>query len=158
VSESRQGERHIRDHKPSPINPLPATYEANYRLLICLTAAPESIPQYARLFGEDGMGLKVEVVERCRYTTTLELTHCFQMTDHYLTDPAMKVRIYHDARLVEVLGCRNQHRFHAIRPFMKSNTPFLTQKRQVNAFLKEWLSYCLQQRYRLGDEACSKPL
>ncbi len=45
--------------------------------------------------------LRLSVTERSPYTTSFDLTYLFEAPDGLTTYPDMRVRIYHDARLVE---------------------------------------------------------
>jgi uncharacterized protein YqiB (DUF1249 family) len=54
----------------------------------------------------------------------------------------MKVRIYHDARVAEVLACQGIHSFQPFYPYPNPKMLQPYEKRRVNYFLGEWLSHC----------------
>ena len=61
-----------------------------------------------------------------------------------LTNPCMQVRIYHDASTAEVTSYQNHRNF---KPHYAQPNPAMYQrdeKVQVNRFLGEWLTLCLQ--------------
>ena len=95
--------------------------------------------------------LLIEVVERCKYTTTLSIrlgqpTSITQASE-------LLVRMYHDACMAEVISFQ-QHRH--IRPrYAYPNKAMYQQdeKEQLNRFLGECLSHCLRHGHILDDVA-----
>jgi uncharacterized protein YqiB (DUF1249 family) len=88
------------------------------------------------------LGLHLSVLERSRFTTTLLLTYHFDEAGETVPEPNLKLRIYHDARLVEVLGGHLKH------GRVKLDHPPADARRQkwrLNRFLYRWLGYCLYQ-------------
>ena len=94
----------------------------------------------------DGRGetvVEVRVIEAFRYTTTLEISQR-PACGGSLTNPSMQVRIYHDANTAEVTSYQNHRNF---KPRYTQPNPGMYQrdeKIQVNRFLGEWLTLCLQ--------------
>ena len=61
-----------------------------------------------------------------------------------LTNPAMTVRIYHDASSAEVISTQG-HKVSQARYLVKNpNMYYADEKMRVNAFLGEWLTHCLK--------------
>ena len=87
----------------------------------------------------DHHDLYLSVSERCKYTTLLSMTYRFGTPDDYILEPDLKLRIYHDAQLVEVQQLNS--RSHG---FLDVNTA-IAQKWRMNRFLYKWLGYCLHQ-------------
>jgi uncharacterized protein len=88
------------------------------------------------------LGLHLSVLERSRFTTTLLLTYHFDEAGETVPEPNLKLRIYHDAGLVEVLGGHLKH------GRVKLDHPPADARRQkwrLNRFLYRWLAYCLYQ-------------
>ncbi|WP_442780657.1 DUF1249 domain-containing protein [Alcanivorax quisquiliarum] len=117
--------------------------EANYgrlmRLLRWLGERDEArllLPQ-----GDAAPGsLTLRVLERCRYTTMLELE---QHSPHsLLPGPALTVRMYHDARSAEVSGARPYRRTVPARhDYPNAAMHQRDEKVQWNRFLAEWLRH-----------------
>lgn len=86
--------------------------------------------------------MHIQVVERCPYTTTLQVAQA--PTAIAQLAPQLTVRVYHDAQLAEVVGFapwrRAQPRYDYPNPDMHQPN----EKAQWNHFLGEWLSHCLQ--------------
>jgi uncharacterized protein YqiB (DUF1249 family) len=140
----------------SPRSPI-WVYEENYRLLQHLLPEMEAGGDRYRLSAEDGSrALEILILERCRYTTFIELTKPFYIDGVWLPDLGMQLRIYHDARVVEVVsyqGCQNipaRYEVEHPSPFHKD------EKRQVNLLLHDLLMYCQRNNYReLREPNCS---
>jgi len=91
------------------------------------------------------LGLHLSVLERSRFTTTLLLTYHFDEAGATVPEPDLKLRIYHDACLVEVLGGHLKHgRVRLDHPPADARR----QKWKLNRFLYRWLGYCLYQGHR----------
>jgi uncharacterized protein YqiB (DUF1249 family) len=93
--------------------------------------------------------LYLEIQEQSRYTTLARLTHLFSAQDvcdpH--ADPDACLRIYHDARQVEVLKLEQ-----SVLPLRAGYAhPALVDKWQANLFLSKWLSFCLRLGHRFGQ-------
>ena len=87
--------------------------------------------------------VEIRIIESFKYTTTLEIIQKPKFKK-WMTNPTMLVRAYHDASTAEVIsyqGHRNlQPRYSQPNPKMY----YPDEKRQVNAFLGEWLTHCLR--------------
>ncbi len=130
-------------------------YEINYRLLLKLVTELDALPDEVLLQGDESHVVTVSVVERCKFTTSITLRHDLKSHDLFVTNPSVKIRIYHDARLAEVVACQQGSKFFAVYPFILAKVPFQNEKRDVNLFLREWLNHCLAQGYRLENSALS---
>lgn len=83
-------------------------------------------------------GLDIELIEHSRYTSTFALRHRFE-TEDLVPDVAMTVRVYHDARVAEVIayqGCDRLPPPHAVH----GNPRYVRdERRQVNGLLRQIL-------------------
>lgn len=90
--------------------------------------------------------INVEILEQNPYTTTIHIRQDMAAERPWLSDLRMKVRIYHDAQVAEVVAYQGVR---ALQPFYPYPNPKMLQpyeKRRVNQFLGEWLSYCFTRR------------
>ena len=97
---------------------LQAVCEANYwRLLRLMPDMADSDRLEVLVEDQDGepQSLVIEVLERCRYTTTVRLIH--QREHEWLTPPSMELRLYHDAGMAEVVAAYNRRRFRGVYPY-----------------------------------------
>ncbi|WP_028241579.1 DUF1249 domain-containing protein [Stutzerimonas azotifigens] len=137
--------RQVRERYRVDLRELQAACEVNYlRLMRLLPEMREqaatrrvAISQGDRLLGV----LVLAVTECCPYTTTLRISqeHCLP----WLPVPSMEVRVYHDARMAEVVGAQNARRFRSIYAYPNAAMHQPDEKAQLNLFLGEWLSHCL---------------
>lgn len=124
---------------------LQAACEANYARLMRLLPAMRNEPGGRRVAlsqGENLLGvLAIEVVESCPYTSTLQVSQ--EQSRSWLPMPSMQVRVYHDARMAEVIGAERSRRFRGRYPYPNSDMHQPDEKTQINLFLGEWLAHCL---------------
>ena len=113
-------------------------YEQNYlrlrNLAPDLKVADEmisSVPGHQDLY--------LSITQRCRYTTMLRLTYRFEDEDDVLFEPDLHLKVYHDARVIEV----QQFTSRAHGPLYIAD--MIEQKWLMNRFLFKWLGYCLHQ-------------
>jgi len=119
---------------------LHALCEANYARLLRLF--PDYENSNTRELVVDPARVRLEVVERCRYTTIFRL-HQQQAGSRWLGALCIEVRAYHDAAMVEV-GAFQSHRSVAARYHYPNALMFQQdEKTAQNRFLGEWLEHCL---------------
>jgi len=118
-------------------------YEKNFVLLhsifpdLGLTDHFEFIPE------QSGMRFSIHVLERCRYTRMLELRQKLCLPENCMRELVMKIRIYNDARLVEVTGYEGIERLQPSYCYPNKKMMLKDEKRQANVLLHEWLSLVL---------------
>ena len=94
--------------------------------------------------------LEVAVLDRSRYTTEVSLQALASASGNrdkqWLTPPPITVRLYHDARMAEVVAVNGQGpvggdglNFRYPNPAMHNED----ERQQVNRYLSEWLAHCL---------------
>lgn len=98
--------------------------------------------------------LQLEVLERNPYTLTIELNHCFTQPLSELLAPAVKIRVYLDAQLAEVI--RDNDRPAVDRVYQNPGRVLEIQeyKWRLNYFLQKWLDHCLKTEYRFCSSDC----
>ena len=92
----------------------------------------------------------VEVLEQNPYTTTIHIRQNLKSSGPWLCSLVMKVRIYHDAQVAEVIASQGIHSFQPFYPYPNPKMLQPYEKRRVNQFLGEWLSYCLLSRRKVS--------
>ena len=148
-----QRSRHLRkwlDERPT-MGDLLTLCEENYWYLLSL------VPQLHRLQGQhlscrpDHQDLLLTIVEQTPYTTLLRLTYRFSEDDNGSSDPDALLRVYHDARQVEVEDLRQQ-----VLPTRRLyEAPGLMNKWRLNLFVSKWLMFCLQQGHLFVEDVTS---
>ena len=123
-------------------------YECNYIRLRNLVPDLDEMPDRVCSRIDGVLDLHLRITERCKFTTTLNLTYIFHDEEGSFPAPDMQVRMYHDAQVAEVISCgRRRGKRHASynRLF---NRYTLVEKWRMNRFLQKWLGYCLMQGHR----------
>ncbi|MGX5221052.1 DUF1249 domain-containing protein [Pseudomonas segetis] len=135
----------IRDRYRVDLVELQTACEANYARLMRLLPAMREEPSARRVAvsqGEKLLGvLALDVLENCPYTSTIRVRQEHSLP--WLPVPALEVRVYHDARMAEVVGAESSRRFRGVYPYPNADMHQPDEKTQLNLFLGEWLSHCL---------------
>jgi len=139
----------------SPINKsfcLEQICESNYRKLLDLIPDLHKINTTAIGQFPNKPSLHLKIIERNAYTLTVQLTHCFLDTPDEHIEPAVKIRLYCDAKLAEVL--RDHSRIDVFRAITDTgqSKQIMDYKWSLNYFLGKWLDYCLQTDYQFVAE------
>jgi len=120
-------------------------YETNYIRLRNLVPQLDTMPAVAVSCVPGALDLHLQILERCRFTTTLGLTYHFHEEEGEFPAPDIKVRIYHDAQVAEVIACGRRRGLHHAEYNRLHHHYSLTEKWRMNRFLHKWLGYCLRQ-------------
>ncbi len=118
--------------------------ESNFRKLLRLIPHLPAIEKSSIAHMGDKPALHLNIHEKAPYTLTLELSYCFAVEPQPLFEPALKLRVYLDAGMVEVLSdCERPHK----RWQGPVDQQLLEHKWQLNYFLDKWLDHCLHHGY-----------
>lgn len=113
-------------------------YEQNYirlrKIAPDLTVADQMISSV-----KGHMDLYLSVRERCKYTTMLSMTYRFGEPGEYVFEPDLRLKVYHDARVVEV------QQFHNRKHGWLIKDRSLQHKWSMNRFMFKWLGFCVYQ-------------
>lgn len=124
-----------------------ALCEANYgriRRLRLLAEGRTDVAEFELQDGDAYFGrVRIEQLQQSRFTETLLLEQVHN-AGRWLNNPHLTVRVYHDAGLAEVISCYRNRRIEAINDYPNRFMHHPDEKTQVNAFLADWLSFCLR--------------
>jgi uncharacterized protein len=125
-------------------------YSENYHRLSRLFA-PQNLAVGSYLSSlDDGLDVRLDVVERHRYTLDLHLTYCFVDRETGELAPSAQLRMYHDAHMAEVMQCRADHGLvRAIGPLRPARSVF-QQRVRMSSFLNRWIEYLAEQGHSIG--------
>jgi uncharacterized protein YqiB (DUF1249 family) len=132
-----------------------ALYEGNFIKLAALApplisrdlvAGLKGEPAMSRAAGDLDLHLCVDGVTR--YTVDLRLTYLFEESAELLANPDLRLRVYLDARMAEVLTWSVSHLHEVLRQLAVTNTGELDRRWSQNIMLGKWLDY-------LGDRGHS---
>ena len=144
-------------------------YESNYIRLRNLVPDLDAMPDEVCSRIDGVLELHLRIVERCKFTTTLNLTYHFEDEQGGFPAPDMQVRMYHDAQVGEVISCGRRRGVRHATYNRMFNRYTLADKWRMNRFLQKWLGYCLMQGHRFipcrvelpeqaGSQTAKKPL
>jgi len=148
--------------RPRSFVALMGLYESNHIRLSWLTGNLGAIEGHHRSEVLGDCELLLSIDERSVYTTTLNLTYLLPerqgfSSKHEQSDiasalayPDMRVRVYHDARLVEALEWASNHEHGALRAIRSQAERELDQRWARNMMLNKWLEYCVERGHRFS--------
>jgi len=122
--------------------------ESNYQKLFKLIPDIVTFKETAIGLAAHNTMLHLKVIERTPYTMTVELSHCFNKNLEEFLEPAVKIRIYLDAQLAEVIS---DHVRASVAQVFKDpglSREIMNYKWRLNYFLQKWLDHCLKKGYQ----------
>lgn len=125
-------------------------YEINFMRFKKLVCNIDTIDGHAIARLSHCLDLHLTIVERCKFTTTVTLSYAFDDEKGVAYEPDLRLRIYHDARLIEVVAGNLRHgRLH------HDHVPAdaLKLKWKLNRFLYKWLGFCLYLGYKFENDS-----
>lgn len=141
--------RHLSTPAQRDLGGLMALYEENYIRLRTLLPRLDAMPARGVSRVTGCVDLHVEIRERSRYTTTLNLTCLFTHAGGMRREPDLTLRICHDARTAEVVDLSRRN-----APLDENARQTLLRCWQRNRFLYKWLGYCLRRGHRFDSSLC----
>jgi uncharacterized protein YqiB (DUF1249 family) len=134
--------------RPRSFVALMGLYESNYIRFGWLADKLAALDGRHRSSLAEDCDLVLNVTERCPYTTTLSLTYLLSHPSEPLEYPDMRIRIYHDARLVEAQAWAATHPHPVLKALRSRAERELDQRWARNLMLNKWLEYCVERGHR----------
>jgi len=134
-------------YRPGSFSGLMTVYESNFIKLARLIADLDDLSADSLRISRSSrdLDLHAEVQQREPYTTTLKLTYWFEDgRPELVPDPDLVLRVYHDARLVEAVAGREDHRHAKLREIALRHSLELGRRWRNNIMLNKWLDYLLE--------------
>ena len=122
--------------------------ETNYMLVLRLLADKEIAGEVREFFINENLSYTIVIDEVTRYTSLVSIA---QEANHQceklakIMRPVMQLRLYHDARMVEVISSQHIARVKPRYDYPNDEMHQPDEKQQILLFLKEWLQQCLKQ-------------
>jgi uncharacterized protein len=134
--------------KPGSFVSLMTLYESNYVRLGWL--APNLHAFQGEFISDvpDDCRLYLRIEDRGPYTTTFTLTYLFETPAGEIADPDLQVRVYHDAKLAEVLYSAGWHRHELLQSIRSGLRTQMSERWLRNMMLNKWLDYCVERKHR----------
>jgi uncharacterized protein YqiB (DUF1249 family) len=131
--------------RPTSLSRLMALYESNYSSLMQLAPEPELPFDSAVSRSPLDRELHLRVLERSRYTVTLNLSYRFEEAGAVLAEPDVDIRIYRDVALAEALRAGPHAHCAVLHDLDRELGPMLQGRWGRNLLLNKWLAYLLAQ-------------
>ncbi|MCH8532138.1 MAG: DUF1249 domain-containing protein [Saccharospirillum sp.] len=123
-----------------------ALNEANYLRLEKLLGDCEA-PRY-EFYWTSPSGSEVEVfievMERFKFTTTLNISKVNPEMPPPMREVALTLRLYHDARMAEVVTWTQGKQLSGVYRYPNDRMYQIDEKAQANVYLSEWLAHLLR--------------
>jgi len=125
-------------------------YAENYHRLVRMFA-PQDLEAGSYFSSvDDGLDVRLDVVERHPYTLELRLSYCMVDSDTGDPAPSAWLRMYRDAHVAEATHCRaDRNLSRVIGPLPPAKTLF-QQRMRMATFLNRWLEYLAEQGHSQG--------
>ncbi len=121
--------------------------EMNYRRLREILPAFEAGQHFVLRLSHEEQASDVRtlfrVISSARYTAEVEIIQLSSIST-YCDSPCMRVRVYHDTRMVEVIGYQGVSRFRSSYSYPNQRMRQPDEKTSVNRLLADWLQLCLE--------------
>jgi uncharacterized protein len=128
--------------RPRSFVALMSLYESNYLRLAQLAGPLLKLEGQLTSYVLEDCDVRLSIIERTPYTTVCELT-CVLSQEPGDTYPDMRIRIYHDAALVEAHEWSVRHEHETLRRLRAAAERELDQRWARNMMLNKWLEYCM---------------
>lgn len=122
----------------------------NYFLFLKVQADQTQLTQQRHFFINDHLAYVITVNEVTRYTSLItfeqKVIEDNKSTNKVLLHsfhPRMSIRLYHDARMAEVISSQDIHQVKPRYDYPNKHMHQQDEKQQINQFLNEWLHLCL---------------
>jgi uncharacterized protein YqiB (DUF1249 family) len=134
-----------RIYRPNRFGYLMGLYSENYVRLQRMFRPDRLAAASYRSSVDDGLDVRLDVLERHPYTLELRLTYDLQDPVTGQPDPSAFLRLYSDARQVEATHCYVGRRWQDALGLHPTARSVLAHRLQMNAFLNKWLDYLAEQ-------------
>lgn len=119
--------------------------DINYMLMLRILADNDAQGEQRNFFISDFLSYTVTINEVTRYTSLVTITQDASIMGQHLSElfkPCMVVRLYHDARMAEVISSQDVRQIKPRYDYPNTTMHLPDEKQQINLFLKEWLQLC----------------
>ena len=125
-------------------------YAENYHRLIRLFAPQNLTPGSYVSSVDDGLDVRMDIVECHPYTVELHLTYAITDPETGSPSPSAWLRLYRDAHVAEATHCHPSKRlWQDLGPFPPAKTVF-QQRMRMATFLNRWMEYLAEQGHSQG--------
>jgi len=121
--------------------------ERNYAQLRFFLPRREQVGESCLIHISATESYRVQLLELCKYTVTVRI-ELLQSLQQPWFNPQFEVRLYHDARMAEVLACQQIRQLRAVYSYPNVDMLLPDEKLQINLLLRDWLTLCARRGYQ----------
>lgn len=133
--------------RPGSFGGLMALYESNYLRLVHLLGTTQFQVCEMKSCSPDDQDLFLSIESATRYTLDLRMTYLFDEPGGAIAEPDLCIRVYHDARMTEVVSWARQHRHVVLRRLHGRAAGHLGRRWGRNMVLSKWLDFLLDRSH-----------
>ncbi len=137
--------------RPRSFVALMGLYESNFIRLGWLAGSLAALGGCHRSTVAGDCDLLLSVTERSPYTSTVALSYLLPGGEGGSRYPDMRLRIYHDAHLVEAQQWAAVHAQPLLKALRTRAERELDQRWARNMMLNKWLEYCVERGHRFSS-------
>ena len=133
--------------QPNSFAGLMALYESNFLKLMELIPDIRNYEnfQIMRATGEENIYLVL--FEKTKYTISFSMSYIFQCQNGAYLDPDIKIKLYFDGSLAEVLSIKGKQNKNELMKLMDQNKGIINALWKKNIIFNKWLEYLLDKNY-----------
>lgn len=131
--------------RPSSLSRLMSLYENNYQRLLQLVPEPDFPFDAGVSRSALDRDLHLRVIDRSRYTVTVNLSYRFESEGAPYVEPDVDIRIYRDVMLAEALRVGPHAHCAVLHDLDRELGPMIEGRWGRNLLLNKWLAYLLGQ-------------
>ena len=113
------------------------------------------IPAYTKFEADGFMDLGVDRLYGDEESVTIALSHYYKQNGDMVPDPDMEIRIYPGTKMAEALTYQDGFGYRQVYP--SPGKIDVQARKDLNAFLNQWLSNLLAQGHPTTKRECVKP-
>ena len=122
-------------------------YTDNFQRLMTMVNIKDLVLGVYFSEGQDGLLLRLEVLERHNYTVEIKLSYTLQDEHTGALDPSAMLRLYLDSQQCEASHCYVGKRWQDVLGVRPNVAQMLSHRLRMNSFLNKWLLYLKQQNH-----------
>ncbi len=139
--------------QPNSFVGLMALYESNYLKLMELIPDIKNYENSKIIEAAGEESIYLTVFERTKYTISFSMTYIFESQNGAYLDPNIKVKVYFDGSLAEVLSINEKQNKNELMKLMDQNKRIISALWKKNIVFNKWLEHILGKNYLVSNSA-----
>jgi len=133
--------------QPNSFVGLMALYESNFLKLMELIPGIKNFENSQIMAAAGEYNIYLVVFERTKYTISFSMSYIFESQNDTYIEPNIKVKLYFDGSLAEVLSINEKQNKNELMRLMNQNKGIVSALWKKNIIFNKWLDYLLDKSY-----------